>query len=142
MVSGHKQEVLDLAWCPFNDNIIASSSEDTTIKVWQIPDGGLVENLTKPLVTLEHHQRRVHIIEWHPVANNILMSASLDHLVLIWNLETQAVVTEIDCHPDIIYSVCWNSNGSLLASTCKDKQIRIIDPRTGEVKQVIIFLLY
>ena len=125
-----------MAWCPFNDNVIASSSEDTTVKIWQIPDGGLEENLTKPLCTLEHHQRRVGIIAWHPVANNILLSASHDNLLLVWNLESQSVITEITCHPDVIFSVSWNHNGSLIATTCKDKQLRIIDPRTGEVKQV------
>ena len=33
LVVGHKAMVLDLAWCPHNDNLIASSSEDGTIKV-------------------------------------------------------------------------------------------------------------
>jgi coronin-1B/1C/6 len=27
----------------------------------------------------------------------------------------------------------WNNNGSLLATHCEDKKIRIIDPRSGEV---------
>lgn len=30
-------------------------------------------------------------------------------------------------------SVSWNYDGSLLATTCKDKALRIIDPRTAEV---------
>ena len=136
-MSGHKQDVLDIAWCPFNDNIIASGSEDTTVKVWKIPEDGLVENLNKPLCSLEHHQRRVHAVVWNPVANNILMSASHDNLVLVWNLETQEIITEIDCHPDIPHCISWNYNGSMIASTCKDKQIRVIDARTGEVKQVL-----
>lgn len=33
LVSGHKGAVLDIAWCPFNDSVIASSSEDCTVKV-------------------------------------------------------------------------------------------------------------
>ena len=137
-VAGHKQEVLDIAWNPFDDNIIASSSEDATVKIWQIPEGGLVENLTKPLLTLEGvHQRRIGLIAWNPVAANILLSASHDHIIAIWNLETQQAINVIERHPDIIFSVSWNHNGSLIATTCKDKQLRIIDPRTGEVKQVI-----
>ena len=31
--------------CPFNDNIIASASEDCTVKIWMIKDGGLDEPL-------------------------------------------------------------------------------------------------
>lgn len=33
-------------------------------------------------------------------------------------------------------SISWDYNGSRLATTCKDKQIRVLDARTGEVLQV------
>ena len=134
-VSGHKQDVLDVAWNPFDDNMIASSSEDTTVKIWQIPDEGLGKNnLDEPLLTLEGcHQRKVHQILWHPVASNILLSASFDPSIIIWNLETGEAVAEIDCHPDLIFSIDWNTNGSLIATTCKDKKIRVIDVRKKKV---------
>jgi len=32
-VNGHGQKVIDLAWSPFNDNVLASCSEDCTVKV-------------------------------------------------------------------------------------------------------------
>ena len=41
VVSGHKGPVLDIAFCPHNDNLIASGSEDCSAKLWVIPDGGL-----------------------------------------------------------------------------------------------------
>ena len=37
--------------CPFNDNIIASASEDCTVKIWMIPDGGLIEPLRTEVST-------------------------------------------------------------------------------------------
>jgi coronin-1B/1C/6 len=52
LVGGHKGPVLDIAWCPHNDNVIASASEDCLVKVWQIPDGGLIKNMTEPIVDL------------------------------------------------------------------------------------------
>lgn len=36
IVDAHKAPCLDIAWCPFNDNVIASCSEDTTAKVWLV----------------------------------------------------------------------------------------------------------
>lgn len=42
----------------------------------------------------------------------------------------------IDSHPDLVYSACWNWEGSKLLTTCKDKKIRIIDPRNGNVDEV------
>ena len=75
MVSGHKAAVLDIKWCPHNDDVIASASEDCTIMIWQIPEDGVLVTLTDPVATLEAHIRRVHLIEWHPTAHNLLLSA-------------------------------------------------------------------
>ena len=55
-MSGHSRQVLDIKWNPFNDNIIASASEDCTVKLWYIPDGGLHEDLTEHLVELQGHR--------------------------------------------------------------------------------------
>uniref|UniRef100_A0A8C4LRD4 Coronin n=1 Tax=Equus asinus TaxID=9793 RepID=A0A8C4LRD4_EQUAS len=134
LVTGHTAPVLDIDWCPHNDNVIASASDDTTIMVWQIPDYTPVRNITEPIITLEGHSKRVGILSWHPTARNVLLSAGGDNVIIIWNVGTGEVLLSLDdMHPDVIHSVCWNSNGSLLATTCKDKTLRIIDPRKGQV---------
>lgn len=133
-VTGHHGPVLDLQWNPFNDNIIASSSDDCTVKIWYIPDGGLKKsNLNTPVMDLQGHKRRVGYIVWHPTAENILFSAGFDYLILVWNIGEGVMVHSIDCHPDTIHSLSFNRDGSLLATTCKDKKLRIIDPRSGKV---------
>ena len=132
-VSGHRGPVLDLKWNPFNDNEIASCSEDTTIKVWQIGDHGLYENLNDWVVDLHGHQRRVGQIEWHPTAENIMISSGADFQVILWNLEKAEPIRVITCHNDTIQSMSWNRDGSFFATTCKDKKIRLINPRTGAV---------
>jgi coronin-1B/1C/6 len=48
LVGGHKGPVLDIAWCPHNDNVIASGSEDCVVKVWQIPDSGISRSVFPP----------------------------------------------------------------------------------------------
>ncbi|XP_060243240.1 coronin-6 isoform X2 [Meriones unguiculatus] len=134
LVTGHTGPVLDIDWCPHNDNVIASASDDTTVMVWQIPDYTPVRNITEPVITLEGHSKRVGILSWHPTARNVLLSAGGDNVIIIWNVGTGEVLLSLDdLHPDVIHSVCWNSNGSLLATTCKDKTLRIVDPRKGRV---------
>ncbi|XP_032784839.2 coronin-2B isoform X6 [Daphnia magna] len=132
-VTGHAGPVLDIKWNPFNDNVIASASEDCTVKLWHIPDGGFTENVQQWLVELRGHKRRCTYIEWHPTADNVLLSAGSDHLIFVWNVGTSTPINIIKCHPDVIYSMSFNRDGSLLATTCKDKQLRILDPRTGRV---------
>uniref|UniRef100_A0A8B9PHE4 Coronin n=1 Tax=Apteryx owenii TaxID=8824 RepID=A0A8B9PHE4_APTOW len=134
LVTGHTAPVLDIDWCPHNDNVIASASEDTTVMVWQIPDYVPVRNMTEPVVTLEGHSKRVGIIAWHPTARNVLLSAGSDNLVILWNVGTGETLLALeDMHADLIYNVGWNRNGSLLVTTCKDKRVRVIDPRKRQV---------
>ncbi|XP_069047585.1 coronin-1B-like [Lepisosteus oculatus] len=136
-VCGHSAPVLDIQWCPHDDNIIASSGEDCTVKVWQIPDEGLVTPMTEPLVSLEGHSKRVGILAWHPTALNVLLSAGCDNVLCVWDVGSGELLYRLeDSHPDMIYSVTWNRDGSLLCTACKDKALRVIDPRRGTVVKV------
>eukprot|EP00039_Didymoeca_costata_P017985 m.331632 g.331632 ORF g.331632 m.331632 type:complete len:468 (+) comp16770_c0_seq1:2765-4168(+) len=137
-VNGHKETVLDIQWSPIHENVIASCSEDLSVKVWEIPAGGLTEDLKDPVASLEGHQRRVGYVEWHPTCDSILCSAGHDYVVMVWKLDKSmenggCALQEITCHTDVINSVAWNMDGSLLATTCKDKVLRVLDPRTGNV---------
>ncbi|XP_059179238.1 coronin-1C-A-like isoform X4 [Physella acuta] len=131
MVAGHKGAVLDIAWCPHNDDVIASASEDCTVKLWQIPEDGLKESLTDPVVDLCAHQRRVTLLVWHPTAMNVLLSTGSDNFVILWNVGTGEAMLQVDM-PDQIYSGSFNSDGSRFVCTCKDKLLRIMDTHTGK----------
>lgn len=61
-----------------------------------------------------------------------------DNQVVVWNVGTGEVLVHIDSHPDIVYSASWNWDGSQLLTTCKDKKMRLIDPRTGTVQEASI----
>ncbi|XP_072224149.1 coronin-1A [Leuresthes tenuis] len=133
-VCGHTGPVLDIEFCPHNDNIIASGSEDCSVMIWEIPEGGLTTSLTEPVVKLEGHSKRVGILSWHPTAHNVLMSAGCDNVVILWNVARGDAVVRIDSvHTDLIYSACWNRDGSKILTSCKDKTMRVLDPRKGTV---------
>jgi len=133
LVSGHKGEVLDIDYHPFNPYIIASASEDCTVKIWQLPKDGIKENLTKEVQDLRGHKRKVGTCLFNPVANNILATSGSDYIVNVWDIESGKNIHSISGHSNIIQSVNWNSNGSLLLTSSKDKRLRLIDPRTGGV---------
>ncbi|KAL4007763.1 hypothetical protein ACER0C_001615 [Sarotherodon galilaeus] len=147
-VCGHSGRVLDVKWNPFNDYCIASCSEDCTVKIWDIPICGVQQNLTKARKTLIGHSRRVGLIEWHPTAENLLLSAAYDYKVLLWDVSQAGAVIRypvrvvlIPIHhrypsEALLLSVSFNSDGSRLAVTSKDRHVRVLDPRTGKILQV------
>jgi coronin-1B/1C/6 len=159
VVTGHSAAVLDFDFNPFNDNIIASGSDDQTVKVWDIPVGGLTANLTTPVVDLHGHGRKVTFLRFHPTASNVLASASADLSVKLWDIEKGS---EMNCcagntnvsvrfvffvfiplllrpgqHSDLIQDIVWDSFGDNYATSCKDKSVRICDARSGSIGSVI-----
>jgi len=134
-ITGHKGPVLDTDFNPFNDNLMATASEDAYVKIWQIPDGGLTAHMNDPAQTLQGHRRKVGTADFNPVANNILATSSTDFQLKLWDIEKGNELFNIGHHSDIIQSVAWNYDGSLLATASKDKKIRVFDPRSNTVAQ-------
>lgn len=137
-VIGHAGQIFDLKWNPFNDYQIASASDDCTIKLWDIPEGGLTAALSEFTNELVGHRRKVTQLEWHPSTDNVLISAGFDNLVIVWDVSSaplngNSILKIIDCHVDQIYSLAVSREGSHIATTSKDKILRVIEPRSGIV---------
>merc|ERR1711991_1021638 len=108
LFTSHTGTVLDTAFHPFNDFIIASASEDCTTKVWQVPEGGPSENVTEPLMTLSGHGRKVGQLQFHPVAANILASSSTDLTIRLWDIEKAEEKLQMTGHTNNINDFSWN----------------------------------
>ncbi|GAB6023962.1 hypothetical protein CHUAL_008692 [Chamberlinius hualienensis] len=137
MVHCHSEQVTDFDFCPFDDGLLVTGSQDCSIKLWRIPEGGLVESLTEPVACLSIQRRRVENVLFHPAAENCL-SVSSGQTAAIWDVETQTSVWSYENHSNQISSMGWKEDGSLLATCAKDKMLRILDPRTNTcVKEII-----
>ena len=66
-----------------------------------------------------------------------------DNVMCVWDVGTGELVYQLsDAHPDLIYSACWNRDGSAVCTVAKDKALRIIDPRRGTVLKARLKALY
>jgi len=132
-INGHSKPVTELAWCRHNDNVLATADDDGVIKIWNIPDTLSKDLELKAAGELMGHTKKVSFLGWHPVASDILVSASADNTVRVWHVPTGTTKMLIDCHNDVPTSVSFNFDGTQIATTCKDKYLRVIDLRTQEV---------
>lgn len=134
LFSGHRGAILDFDFNPFHEHLIASASDDSTIKIWGIPEMGLTETCDEPLVDLHGHQRKVTLIKFHPTTNNVLASTSSDFTVKLWDIEKGGEIVNFDVDSDnLIQDLAWNHTGGVLATSCKDKIVRLYDARSGTV---------
>lgn len=132
--TGHKGAVLDFDFNPFHDQIIVSGSDDGTAKLWEIPKEGLKENCSDALVTLKGHQRKIVVCRFNPNAESVLATGSADFTVKLWDVEKGVQKLNIDgVHEQLIQDVVWSYDGSQLLTSCKDKNIRLFDPRSKDV---------
>ena len=127
-IDGHSSLVTDFAFSPHDDGLLATGSQDQTVKVWRVPRSGLQGNLTVPEVALPEQPRRVETVSWHPTAEALLASSSGTG-VSLWDLTVGQQVWSHAGHGDQVQAVAWQWQGGLLATQAKDRTLRVLDPR-------------
>lgn len=138
LFTGHKAPVLDIDYNPFNDNLIASVSEDCNIRIWNVPEGCPAGNHNEPVQLIQGHKRKIGTCNFHPCASNVLATSSADTTLKIWDIEQGEEMFSIGGFGDVVNSVSWNRLGSQLCTSSKDKKVKVIDPRAQEVVQEVI----
>lgn len=62
--------------------------------------------------------------------------------VCVWRVDHVSVVVVktpicvIHTHTELVMSVSFNEDGSRIATTCRDRRVRVLEPRTGHILQV------
>ncbi|KAK7428574.1 E3 ubiquitin ligase complex SCF subunit scon-2 [Neonectria magnoliae] len=107
---GHENGVTCLQ---FDDNILATGSYDTTIKIWNIETGEVMR-------TLRGHTSAVRCLQFDDTK---LISGSFDRTIKIWNWQTGECLSTLQCHTEGVLSVHFD--GCTLASGSIDKTVKI-----------------
>ncbi|CDI77256.1 hypothetical protein, conserved [Eimeria acervulina] len=108
-IKGHTGSIQDLAFSPFYESILASGSEDMTIRIWDVPsDPPPGHELKDPVAILTGSAKKVIATEWNPVADFILASGCFDGTVALCTSKDKAlsiidpraknVVASVTCH--------------------------------------------
>ncbi|KAM4632369.1 coronin-7-like isoform 1-T1 [Discoglossus pictus] len=121
----HSDLVTDFAFSPFDDDLLVTGSADQTVKLWRISESGDSGSHTG---TLTGHGGQVRALQLHPSAESLLVTAAA-RTAQIWDISREATLTALDAHGDLVQSVCWSRDGVLVATSCRDKRLRIFDVR-------------
>ncbi|XWW95019.1 hypothetical protein V2A60_002969 [Cordyceps javanica] len=97
--SGHGGDVNDLATSPINSSIIASASNDTSIRIWSI-DGKFRAQPCLCILAGEGHSWNLLSLSFHDTGK-YLISGGHDQVINLWtlpSLPTEPVVTPLQVH--------------------------------------------
>uniref|UniRef100_G3PBH3 Coronin n=2 Tax=Gasterosteus aculeatus aculeatus TaxID=481459 RepID=G3PBH3_GASAC len=127
-ISCHSDLVTDMDFSPFDESLLATCSGDETVKLWRLCDPEL-QPPSSPELTLRPGQGRLELVLFHPTSSGLL-AVGATKVPLIWDAGRQDTpLAVLEQHGDQLQSLSWKPDGSLLASSCKDKMLRVFDPR-------------
>jgi WD40 repeat protein len=122
ILSGHKDKVAAIAFNP-DGKLLASSSNDQTVKLWDVATG-------KEIRTLTGHTSSVWAIAFSPDGKR-LASGSFG-AIKIWDVANGTELLSYEAHnSNFPYSLSFSYDGKRLASGGTDKEIKIWNAETG-----------
>lgn len=122
----HEKDINAIAVAP-NDRLIATASQDKSVKLWTSPD-------LHPVATLSGHKRGVWGVAFSPT-DQLLASASGDRTVRLWSVgraSGYACVRTLEGHDASVLSVRFLPSGTQLVSSGADGLLKLWSTSDGE----------
>ncbi|CAI5760622.1 unnamed protein product [Candida verbasci] len=121
---GNTKGINDIQFSPLNSNIIASCSNDLTIRLWSIRDSKCIKILKK-------HTYHITTIKFVS-KGNLLISGSADETITIWDITSGRIITTLAAHSDPVSSITLTPDNSIIISGAYDGLMRLFDLETSQ----------
>jgi U3 small nucleolar RNA-associated protein 13 len=127
-VRGHEKDINIVTIAP-NDSIIATGSQDKTVKLWKSTDLSLQ-------ATLQGHRRGVWDCQFSPI-DRVLATSSGDKSIKLWSLGDYSCVRTFQGHVSSALRVRFLNGGLQLVSAGADGLIKLWTIRTNECESTL-----
>ena len=120
----HRAPIWSVVMSP-DDEIVASSSGDKTVKVWNVKTGSLI-------FSFPDHSDTIYSIDISSDGRK-LVSGSADQTIKIEDLDTGDLINTLNGHTGAIRSVKITPDGKKIVSGSYDTTVKIWDLKTGKL---------
>jgi WD40 repeat protein len=123
----HTETIFDCAFSTTNADIFATSSFDSSIKLWDISKMKCIDSLVGEGV--------IYALAWHPT-KKFIAGAFGNGAICIWDAQKRAITMKSTTfHKSSVYKIAWNPlNPNLLASGSKDHTCVVFNEEGKTVK--------
>lgn len=132
---GHSDRINNVSFVNVKVKLIAISSDDGTVRIWdQLPGG----NRNRTLTSLTSRDRDLFkMVAFSHDGKHVASTNHHDFTVFIWDSSTGECKHELQGHLSYIIGLSFSSDTLLLASASEDHTVRVWDPETGECKAML-----
>jgi WD40 repeat protein len=107
--------------------VVASGSDDKTIRLWRASDGTCTQKL-------EGHSIWVMAVAFSP-DGTLVASGSVDKTVRLWRASDDACTQKLEGHSNLVQAVAFSPDGTVVASASDDETIRLWRASDGTCTQ-------
>lgn len=124
----HEKDINVVSVAP-NDSLVATGSQDKTVKLWRSTDLSL-------MATLKGHRRGVWDCQFSPF-DRVVATASGDQSIRLWSLSDYSCVRTFQGHVSTVLRVRFLNGGLQLVSSGADGLVKLWTIRTNECESTM-----
>eukprot|EP01135_Chromosphaera_perkinsii_P012334 Nk52_evm2s2640 gene=Nk52_evmTU2s2640 len=146
--SQHSSMITGIQFAPYEDQqnraLLATAGQDSRLILWSVASATDGNTSIEMMIDCEK-QMDLHTIaplgglEWNPVVNGVVAGSSGNssgggNVISLFDTVKQAEMTNCKLgglDKGLVQDFKWDSTGSLILTTCKDKMYRVLDPRAA-----------
>jgi WD40 repeat protein len=128
ILDGHRQPVCGVAISP-NGDLVASSSKDGTVKLWDVASGEL-------LATFDSHTGAVNSVSFDP-SGRFLVSASSDKTAKVWDVKTKLEQYTLLGNTGDVRQAIFSPDGKTIVTAGEDNVVRQYIVDTDELLALV-----
>ena len=130
-ITGHTRGINDLAWSPRASNLIATASDDKTLKIWDVTRSPASSHTSSFASANANGNTNDNSVGMPSVGTGSTSPSNDNNCNSTGDSITDALV-EFKGHSNFCFSVKFNPQGNLLVSGSFDETVKVWDVRTGE----------